>query len=291
MKTTKCEPAVARPGPPSLDWAQLTCHAKFDYIKVWHPKKALLPALSGTKRWTKVRYGRMGYALTVQDPQRADIDKVIDALGNPVLMALQLTVDILPKPGVAAFARERLLLNTFMGVAGRFRPEDEARWGYGTRGATNAVGKAPRPFHRRFPDPDEELVYGQRGGWMQATAYLKRTNERSVLDQAEHRMRMEVTLERGGLMDFGINQLADLRGFAYRSTFTKHFRIVSHPRVRAVTGRPAKGLLKAETRMWRGWATAGVGKFAIATDFPPDTIDSAARRIRARQCQQLPLSD
>ena len=278
-------------GPPPLDWDQLDCRAQFDYIKVWYSHKAFLPAMTGSKKWNKLTHGQTGYSFTLQDPIRQDIEILVKHLKNPILAAIQLRVDLKPKLTVPESTREALLVDTFNAMAGRFRPEDVALWGYGTRGAVNGTGQTPRPFHRRFPRDDEFLVYGQRGDRAQSTAYLKRTNEGALVDPAEHCVRMELTLWRQGLMEVGLNALSELLGFPYQMVFRKHFRIVSNPRVRAVKSRSATVLRKLEQKMWRGWATAGVGKFAISPDLPDDTLNMNVRRILARSKQQLPSSD
>ena len=289
--TTMKTGVISRLGPPALDWEYLDCRAQFDYIKIWHPKKESFPLLSGTTNWARLTHGHTGFYLTVQDPLLQDIQKIVEHFGDPKLASIQLAVDLKPKPTVADGTREILLLNTFCAVAGRFRPEDEALWGYGVRGGVSAVGQKPQPFHRRFPEPNEELVYGHRGGWMQSTAYLKRTNEGKPLDAAEQRMRMELTLRTGGLIKLGLYHLAQLCGLSYRQLFRKHFRIISQPRVRAESSKTSAELLKLEQRMWRGWNTAGVGKFGIAPLLPDDTITMSVNQISARARQQLPLSD
>ena len=283
--------ATGGAGPLPLDWDQLDCRAEFDYIKVWHPKRSLLPAMTGTKNWNKLAYGQPGYSFTMQDPIREDIEILVEHLGNPTLAGIQLRVDLKPKRSVPESTREALLVGTFNAMAGRFRPEIEALWGYGTRGAVNGKGQTPRPFHRRFPRSDEFLVYGQRDNRAQSTAYLKRTNEGVPLDPVDHCVRMELTLWRAGLMEVGLNALNELLGYPYQRDFRKHFRIVGNPRVRAVRSRSAAELRKLEQKMWRGWATAGVGKFAISPELPDDTLSMNMRRIVARSKQQLPASD
>lgn len=278
-------------GPPPINWAQIDCTAKLDYIKVASKKKRVLPVLSGTHNWNPIGRGHTGFTLTVQDPKLPDINTLIDNMDDPMLMSFQLTVDLQPKATFSESDREALLLETFRAVAGRFRPEDEALWAYGLRGGTDGVGKAPKPFHRRFPEPNEELVYGQRGGWMQSTVYLKRTNEGDDLDHAEHCIRMELTLVRGGVMEIGLDRLSGLCGFAYRPVFTKHFRIVAEPRIRAARTRSAADLKKMTTKMQRAWATAGVGKFGVSQAFRPDTLVTSISRIAARERQQLPMRD
>ena len=278
-------------GPPCLLWDRLDCHAHFDYIQVWFKRKVPLPATTGTKKWNKLKHGQTGYTLTLQDPVRQDIETLVKSLDNPPLSAIQITVDLKPKEAMSDAVRDSLLLNTFRAVAGRFRPEDEALWGYGTRGGVSGEGQKPKPFHRRFPEPHEELVYGRKHDRAQATAYWKRTNERESLDPTKQSVRMEYTLWRAGLMELNLDRTSDLFGFKYQQIFARHFRIVSHPRVRAVNKRTEAELARLERRMWRGWDTAGVGKFAISPELPTDTIHRYARQIQARSRQQLPLTD
>lgn len=93
------------------------------------------------------------------------------------------------------------------------------------------------------------------------------------------------------LSEVGLNSLGELLGYPYQRAFRKHFRIVGNPRVRAVRSRSPTELRKLEQKMRRGWATAGIGKFAISPELPVDTINMNVRRIVARSKQQLPFSD
>jgi hypothetical protein len=221
----------------------------------------------------------------------SDIEALVDRMDDPMLMSFQLTVDLKPKTTLPAAEREALLLETFHAVAGRFRPEDEALWAYDVRGGTDDVGRAPKPFHRRFPHPNEELVYGRRGGWMQSTVYLKRTNEGVEIAEEERAVRMELTLVRGGVMEVGLDRLSGFRNLGYRPMFTKHFRVIAEPRVRAIRTRDEKTLARMNRRMWRAWATAGVGKFGTSQSFRPDTLLTSVSRIAARESQQLPMTN
>lgn len=182
------------------------------------------------------------------------------------------------------------LVNTFKAIAGRFRPEDATEWGYGRRGGVSAANAPLKPFHRRFPTQDEELIYGHRGDFMQAKAYLKRTDQRRALPPAEHRVRMEVSLRRAALMDdaFNLRNLEDLLGFPYRRIFAQHFRMIERPEVRSRKGLSKETRTKLEKQMLRAWKTAGVGKFAPSSVLPPETSKSSAQQIAKRALEQLP---
>ena len=122
---------------------------------------------------------------------------------------------------------------------------------------------------------------------MQSKLYLKRVDQLRNLPEAEHRVRMELTIRTGGLMEIDLWTLQDTIGYEFRSRFTKHFRIVSGPRLRLDHKFDEKERIKRVRRMERAWATAGVGKFAVATDLPFETDGFARKQIRARASKQL----
>jgi hypothetical protein len=276
--------------PPPLALDHLACRASIDYLTVVIQEKrpAILPALGCIAKWFKKK-GDSHQSLTLHDPSRADIQKIVDALGNPMLFVLELSVDFSPLSSVPDIDRDRLLRETFVAVAARFRPEDMTQWGYGLRGGLTRCGQVPLPFHQRLPGPDEELIYGGRGRFMQSKVYLKRVDQGAALPAHQHRVRMELAIKRGGLGEFGLDRLNDLVGYAFRSQFTKHFRIVSGVRLRWDRGLGEKEKIKRERRMARAWATAGVGKFAVSPELPPDTMRSDVRMIATRATNQLPL--
>ena len=153
----------------------------------------------------------------------------------------------------------------------------------------NEVGQKPLPFHQRLPSPTETLIYGVRGAYLQSKLYLKRVDQEMALDPANHRVRLELTSRCGALMTFGLNKLADLIGYEFRSRFTKHFRIVAGPRLRLDQKPTDTERVVREKRMKRAWATAGVGKFAVSKLLPFETDAFSAQRIKARAKKQLPL--
>jgi hypothetical protein len=205
-------------------------------------------------------------------------------------MALELSVDFRPKTTTRLDGREQLLCDTHGALAARFRPEDMTPWGYGVRGGLTGAKQKPMPFHQRLPGPDEELIYGGRGDFLQSKLYLKRVDNAVALPPDEHRVRLELTMRRGALMDhFKLAKLDDLVGYPYRAAFTKHFRVVAGPRLRLNREIEPREQRKRELRMARAWATAGVGKFAVAPELPFETSPIAVRQIRTRSQRQLPL--
>lgn len=277
--------------PPDLELNRLDCRAVIDYLTVAYPEKhpAVLPVLAGRPKWHRTK-GDSTWTLTLHDPSPKDIGLLRDALGDPLLMKLELSVDFRPKKAVIEAERDALLADTHVALAARFRPEDMTPWGYGLRGGLTEKGQKPMPFHRRLPEPAEELIYGGRGDFLQSKLYLKRVDQDAPLQASEHRVRLELTMRRGALMThFEMDRLGDLIGFPYRATFTKHFRIVAGPRLRLNRKLEPKEQRKRELRMARAWVKAGVGKFAVAPELPFETNAFAATQIRARTRQQLPF--
>lgn len=276
--------------PPEFELDRLDCRAHIDYLSVisHEARPDILPVLSCIPKWHKKK-GDSTQTLTLHDPTRDDIVKIVVAMGNPMLFALELAVDFTPKASVDRLEREKLLCDTFVALAARFRPEDMTNWGYGARGGLTGPKQKPLPFHQRLPSPNEELIYGVRGAYLQSKLYLKRVDQGNALEPAQHRVRLELTNRRGALMESGLDRLGDLIGFEFRSKFTKHFRIIAAPRLRLHRKITASERLFREKRMKLAWKTAGVGKFAVSSVLPFETDAFAARRIAARARTQLPF--
>jgi hypothetical protein len=276
--------------PPPLDLDCLDCRASIDYLTVVIREK--LPAMPSKLKclikWHKDK-GDSVQLLTLHDPAKADIATVLAATDNPMLFRLELAVDFKPKPAIPEHDREALLNDTFVAIAARFRPEDMTPWGYGTRGGLTGPKQKPNPFHQRLPGPNEELIYGHRGDYLQSKLYLKTVDQGAALPRSEYRVRTELTLKRGALMEYNLHTLDDLVGYGYRAKFTKHFRIVSGARLREVGNLTTIERDERQRRLDKAWGTAGVGKFAISPELPPETNKFASAQIKARAKNQLPL--
>lgn len=273
---------------PDLQIQHINCRACIDYLTVVVQDKrpSILPVLNGLPKWHKVR-GANHWELTVHDPSYRDVVRLAETLGNPMLYKMELAVDLFPKITIPVSEREEFLRQTFVAVAARFRPEDMTAWGYGPRGGLTGPGQKPMPFHQRLPNPDEELIYGRKGEFLQSKMYLKRVDQGLSIPAVQHRVRMELTLKRHALQVVQLGQLQDLFSYPFRSTFTKHFRIVSGARVKVVRGLDEMAHVKLEKKMNRAWNTAGVGKFAVHTALPFETNDFAVKAIKARAKRQL----
>ncbi len=260
-----------------------------DFLTVAYNEKrpAILPRLDGQPKWVRKK-GASISTLTVHDPFLRDIKLIVEQLRNPLLMELELSVDFWPKEVVPEGERDQFLRDTYVALAARFRPEDMTPWGYGLRGSVTGERQKPLPFHRSLPSAGRQLLYGHKGDFLQSKLYLKRVDQKLLLPPSEHRVRLELRMRRWALMDhFRLDRLSDLLGYSYRKTFTKHFRIVAGPRLRLNRPLDDKEKRKREKRMHRAWATAGVGKFAVAPDLPPDTPILNVKKIRSRSRQQL----
>lgn len=229
--------------------------------------------------------------ITVHDPTRSDIVDLGAAIGDALVMAIEIAVDLRPKRSLDATSARATLENTFSAVAARFRPEDQALWDHSTRGAVKKSGGPVEPLERRMAKLGEEVVYGHRHDFMQAKMYLKERDQGKALPSEEHRVRMEVTLRRWACHEFGVNHVQDLMGFPFRSKFATHFRIVDHPEVRGRNRLSLEEQARRAKRMVRAWSTAGVGKFSVGDRPREEIIAPAVQRVQARSRSQLPISE
>src|SRR3990167_2871255 len=101
---------------------------------------------------------------TLHDPTVDDLYNLSVMRPAAMLMEYELSVDFYPEDGLSASDREMVLCQTYAAVAGRFRPEDVAFYGYRRRAGVKSRGVAPVPFHDRIPDIEEQLLWGDRGG-------------------------------------------------------------------------------------------------------------------------------
>ena len=280
--------------PPAVPISDLRVTAKIDFVTVsYGGLKIPLPDLSGTHHWIPSKgYGLRTWELTIHDPTSHDIQALKEVDADPLIMKLEVAVDLLPLPIFKGEARQQLLDKTFQAVAARFRPEDKALWAYGMRGAVAGASQPIMPLERKRAVTGHQLIYGHRSAGMQAKLYLKTRDQNLDLPNDEHLVRMELNMRRLACMDdqFGLRNLSDLLGYRYRHQFTKHFRIIAHPEVRQLRGLQEVDNVKRERAMLRAWKRAGVAKFAISTDLPADTSLSAIKALKVRQKAQQPFA-
>lgn len=282
-------PAAWTP-PPALLVDDLAFSAKIDYLTLGpYPAKTKLPDLVGSIEVVPPNRntGRRRW-LTVHDPVRDDIIALDSVLGLALVVGLEIAVDLRPK-GVNDPERAKWLLEqTFLSMAARFRPEDQAFWDHSKRGAVKNRGGNVEPLERRQARLGEEVIYGGRHEDMQAKLYLKTLDHGAELPLAEHSVRMEITLSRWACKVSGIDHLADLLGYPYRKKFTTHFRVIDRPELRAAAKLDPAERERRAKRMMRAWSNAGVGKFAVGDRLREDDLIQAGKRVKARARAQLP---
>lgn len=271
----------------------LAFQAKIDYLTLRNLKVGTrLPPLSGPVR--VVRPSRNTFSerwVTVHDPDRNDIIALGSILHSTSVAVVEISVDLRPKAHADPVYARKLLEQTFLAVAARFRPEDQAYWDHISRGAVKSRGVRVESLERRLARLGEEVIYGGRYEWMQSKLYLKVMDQGVELPIEEHSVRMELTLRGDGLGLFRILRVQDLIGYPYRRMFTKHFRIIDHPELRAANMLGAAERERRTKRMIRAWSTAGVGKFAIADRPREDYLIPALKRKAARERAQLPAGE
>lgn len=275
-----------------LQSGRLKFAAKIDYVTVPIGRKPEpLPTFDGVAKLLKPRRRDEQWMVTLHDPTRDDIVRMVETFGDPLVMDVEIAVDLSPRDALPSEERAALIHETFKAVAGRFRPEDAALWGYGTRGAVNKAGGEVMSLERRQAEVGEQVIYGGRGEFMQAKLYLKTRDQNTDLPPEAHVVRMEVRLRRGACIDerIGLNKLSDLIGYSYRATFTKHFRIILEPALRDPSSLSPEEAKKRTEKMARAWATAGIAKFPDGKhpeDFPKETFAPAQSKIKKRRRTQ-----
>ena len=164
--------------------------AKIDFVQVFcEVRLGDLPGLDGRCRWTPARPNG-GFHMTVNDATRRDLEIIVRELDDPPLTALEVAVDFKLPPGFADDHYEASLATVFSALAARFRPEDNALFGAGFKGAFSRRGRA-NPFHRRLPRPTESLVYGHRGEGQNAKLYFKQRDDDADLAPSDWSVRLE----------------------------------------------------------------------------------------------------
>lgn len=282
---------MPRTDPPRLPADALRFSAKIDFVKVKIPNsKSRLPVLDGIGiKSLHARGNPDEWKATIHDPSRGDVERMVDQLFDPSMIELEIAVDLKPKVAASDPSWFATMWTTYDALAGRFRPEDKALWGYGKRGAVSGKGMPVMPLERGRPKTPQEIIYGSRYSFAQARMYWKTLDQGRPLKEDDQVIRMELNLKCFAHESLApMPTLSHLIGYPYRSIFTQHFRIIDRPEVRSLRGLDAVERSNREARMHRAWTKAGVAKFAIHPELPIDTLDLDSEEIRRRQRSQLP---
>jgi hypothetical protein len=246
---------------PPLTQDKLSVTAQIDYIRAaFLPNKVSLPIPEDRVKWNRDLQEHQ-WKLTIQDPTRLEIEAVIERLGDPHIDGLEVAVDFWPLHELRGPAAHDLLTDTFVALAGRFRPDPKLLHGAGLKCAYSAAHPKGKPFHDRLAVPGETLVYGHRNEGENAKLYLKTKDNNRQLPQEDHRVRLEVTLARFGAYERNLGRWSSVLKKNLRATFGPIFCIVDRPEVRRPSRTSPAARLALEKRMQSVWDRAGVGGF------------------------------
>lgn len=274
---------------PDLNLDGLVAKAKIDYLQVFcRTKEKVLAGAEHRCRWRPL-HPDDGFSLTVHDATRRDIDALIRELHNPPVLALEVAVDFKVRPELDIEGISSTLELTHTALAVRFRPEDKLLFGAGFKGGF-LDGNKPKPFHRRLPKPNEELVYGHRGEGQNAKLYLKRQDNNLLLPLREQAVRLEVTMRRPALFEYGVRPLSDLYTFGFRRRLAQVFRIIDRVTVRHRARRSAAKVEELQSRLNAAWARAGINAWA-PSHMPPDASGFARDAVAWRRNELLSPKD
>ena len=118
----------------------------------------------------------------------------------------------------------------FLGVAKRYGVARERGSGYQPY-STDEEGDATDP---RLPIKDEVLYvghahhyWGRRSKWAQVRMYWKTEDQGELLPLRKQVIRIEVTIDRGGLRPLKMVNSASLKGYKYRRNLSSCFRMLN----------------------------------------------------------------
>jgi hypothetical protein len=284
-----CAPKVTCPVSHStllpIPLTELRARACLDYITIGLEVNAhSLIKADKRHKWNYVDENDT-WNLTVHDPTKADLIRLVEVLDDPYVVEFELSVDFWPAPDVSPELAPDLLRAAFVALAARFRPEERLMHGAGFKGAFSDW-RRPKPFHNRLPKPNETLVYSHRCEEHQAKAYLKRKDQNKLLPEAEHRIRLETRVGQFHMSEFGLGRVSSLMRAGLRGKFCKVFRIVDRPAVRDLKKLDPSQRAAMERRMWVLWNKSGVGAFE-EPPLPPDASSFARTAAQKRRVETL----
>lgn len=175
---------------------------------------------------------------TVHDPTASDLL----GLARCKLIRAEISIDLAPKPDVQESDRPRELAAIFrfmatrvwpfdcIGVAKRYGAAMERGAGY-IPYAFDEEGDATDP---RMPVKGEVLYVGhahhyrwRRNRWAQVRMYWKTEDQGEPLALRKQVIRIEVTIDRGGLRPLRLINSASLKGYKYRKNLSSCFRMLN----------------------------------------------------------------
>lgn len=197
--------------------------AKIDFVTVATPGRCCLPPLDGTCKWSRKEHYRR---LSVHDPSPRDVHTLIDALGNPAILELEVAVDFRPRAVRNAEEHVSMLKRLYRELLAGLQPYGAPLLSREVMGVFNPVKRGLEPCDMRLPKTTHQAVWGHRTHPAQVKLYVKGIDQGRCLEWREQVVRVEVRLSGAGLAAHGLIELSNLFGFKFRRRLMPYFRTV-----------------------------------------------------------------
>lgn len=252
-------------------FADFKLKAKIDFITVCLPA-AIKTAFDGHRFVSAIR-GRISVAsgwrdsrsdwITIHDPHCDDLQYLLSTYPETEILALEVAVDFFLKDGTndperLRAAHKHFTVNLF--------PQGHQRLARGARRKIFTVDGVIRPDTMKTGSGGTSVYWANGNGREQVRLYVKTLDNKRPIDR--HSTRLEITLNRGGCQNAGVNRVCLLPAFSkrVRSYLAPFFRVAAGIKadvVRTRTKNPEKArraeqeAAKARQRADRAYARYG----------------------------------
>jgi len=206
-----------------IDFDDFEVGAKIDYVTIATPGQCRLPALDGTRKWSRKEHYRR---LSIHDPSPGDVHILRNALCNPEILELEVAVDFRPKGMSSREEHSAKLKQVYRDLLAGLHPYGAILMSRDVMGVFNPFKGGLEPCDMRLPTTTYQAVWGHRTHPAQVKLYVKEIDQGQGLDWQRHVTRVEVRLSGEGLTAHGLNNLTDLFSFKFRKQLMPYFRTV-----------------------------------------------------------------
>lgn len=245
-----------------FELSRLKIDASINFIKITAKTKERA-AFSGGQQanWTRNRIGGGG-SLSLQNPNDSDLLILANKYPDSTVLVISLSIDLWPKDVVSKVERDSLLNRTMAAVAARFRPSDAFPYSQRPESLPQ-LQRIDKPAHHPLSGESPlraELRYGHRKNWVQAHVYPMVSDHTGSIVERLHRVRIQLTFQRGYLIDLGVERPQHLFTANWLKECTHYFRMVARPEIR-VEKFTEEQLGEAQKHMVYSWRLMGASAF------------------------------
>lgn len=207
--------------------------AKIDFITLRLP--SAIRTAADMRRFTSAMRGRVATAktwrdlrdgwITIHDPHRDDLQCLLDNYPEAEILVLEVAVDLFLKDGTndpaqLQAAHRHLTINLF--------PQAHQRLAERARRKIYTDNGLIRPDTMKTGSGGKSVYWADANGREQVRLYVK-TLDNKLPVKGQHSTRLEITLNRGGCQNAGINRVCLLPGFAkiVRSYLSPFFKVAT----------------------------------------------------------------